>query len=187
VSSPGVRWIRTPPQRASTEVADLLQTLFVAEALQPSRCLWIISPWVSDIPVVDNTGGSFAAIDPGWAYRPVRLSEALMLLLDRGGTIVLAARPDERNESLLRALEDQAESSGHRARLHTHRAEDLHEKGLLGDGWHIGGSMNFTYSGVHLLEEAVTYTTDPTIVAETRLSYLTRWGGVPAGADADEA
>ena len=28
------------------EVAELLQTLFVLELVHPSRCFWIVSPWV---------------------------------------------------------------------------------------------------------------------------------------------
>ena len=33
---------------------DLLQMLFLSELLAPSRCLWLVSPWISDIPVIDN-------------------------------------------------------------------------------------------------------------------------------------
>ncbi len=46
--------------RLSTRhIPDLLQAIFVAELISPSRDIWIISPWISDIPVIDNQTNRF--------------------------------------------------------------------------------------------------------------------------------
>jgi phosphatidylserine/phosphatidylglycerophosphate/cardiolipin synthase-like enzyme len=36
-----------------------------------------------------------------------------------------------------------------------HIAEELHTKGILGDGYYLAGSMNFTYNGITVNEEAL--------------------------------
>ena len=46
------RQLHSTPRRY--EIPDLLQTIFAALLLSPSRNLWLVSPWISDIPVLDN-------------------------------------------------------------------------------------------------------------------------------------
>lgn len=58
-----------------------------------------------------------------------------------------------------------------------HEQEELHEKGILGDGFYLSGSMNFTFSGISLNEEAVHFIVDPAAVAENRVALFSRWGG----------
>jgi phosphatidylserine/phosphatidylglycerophosphate/cardiolipin synthase-like enzyme len=61
--------------------------------------------------------------------------------------------------------------------LRLHSADELHEKGVLGDGFYLSGSMNFTFSGISLNEEAVHYSVDPAFVAENKILFANRWGG----------
>lgn len=49
---------------ATREAELLLQNLLVAEVLYPSSELWLISPWVTDVEIVDNRTGGFASIEP---------------------------------------------------------------------------------------------------------------------------
>ena len=58
-----------------------------------------------------------------------------------------------------------------------HEQEELHEQGILGDGFYLSGSMNFTFSGISLNEEAVHFIVEPSTVAENRVIFLSRWGG----------
>ena len=160
------------------EVRELLQGIFIAELLRPSRCLWVISPWISDIAVVDNRVGTFNAINPSWGPRQVRLIEILGHLLQVGTVIRLATRPGAHNEQFIGRMR----SIANRLELAQEvfgitQTEDLHEKGLLGDDFYLSGSMNLTYNGVELLEEAVKYDTDPGVIGEARLTYFQRWGG----------
>jgi hypothetical protein len=58
-----------------------------------------------------------------------------------------------------------------------HLAEELHEKGIVGDTFYLGGSMNITYNGITINEEAVVYETSAEVVAGRRIIFKDRWGG----------
>ncbi|QDV37411.1 phospholipase D-like domain-containing protein DpdK [Tautonia plasticadhaerens] len=162
--------------RASAkQISDLLQLVFVAEFLCPSRCLWLVSPWISDIPVIDNRANGFLCFEPRWARSQVRLSQVLGRLIELGSTVHVATRPVPHNDAFLDRLRRHAEAED--LPLHLHVSEELHEKGILGDGFYLSGSMNFTFSGISLNEEAVQYSTDPAFVAENRVLHSHRWGG----------
>jgi len=169
----GGRHIHT--RLSSRQIPDLLQTIFVAEFLSPSRCIWIISPWISDIPVIDNQTNAFLAIEPSWAGARVRFSQVLAKVVDLGTTVHIATRPDEHNNSFFERLRVEVPASVRT--LNVHCVNELHEKGILGDGYYLSGSMNFTLNGISLNEEAVHYYTSPEIISETRLVFGSRWGG----------
>ena len=38
----------------------------MAELLRPSTHLWIVSPWVSDVPLIDNRARQFGTLAPDW-------------------------------------------------------------------------------------------------------------------------
>ncbi|GAA6620053.1 hypothetical protein NUACC26_058690 [Scytonema sp. NUACC26] len=44
--------------------------------------------------------------------------------------------------------------------------EELHAKGILGDGYYLAGSMNFTYNGTTVNEEALTFETSTEVIAQ---------------------
>jgi hypothetical protein len=162
--------------RASArQVPDLLQVIFAAELLCPSKCIWLVSPWISDIPVLDNRTNGFSALDPQWARTQVSLSQVLGRLLELGTTIHISTRPDDHNEGFLSRMRRFAESD--QLPLYLHSAEELHEKGILGEEYYLSGSMNFTFNGISLNEEAVHYSVDPAFVAENRIMLSERWGG----------
>jgi len=171
------RVIHRSDWRCQNEVRELLQAVFLAESLEPSRCLWLISPWVSDIPLLDNRTGAFTALEPAWSRNEIRLSEVCGSLLRQGGFIVLATRPDAHNDDLIRKLQTKAYEARAVENLVVHRAKNLHEKGLLGNGYYVSGSMNFTWNGIELLEELVRYDTAEDVIADKKLEYHNRWGG----------
>lgn len=163
--------------RCHDEVRELLQAVFVSEYVAPSRCIWLVSPWVSDIPIIDNRSGGFDSLDSSWGPRVVRLIEVLTHLVRVGGTVVIATRPVPHNAPFVEQLSAVATDLGVASNLVTVEAEDLHEKGVLGDNFYLSGSMNLTYGGVELLEETVKFDTAPEVVAQARLVYYERWGG----------
>ncbi|MBN3959439.1 phospholipase D-like domain-containing protein DpdK [Nostoc sp. NMS8] len=71
---------------SSRQIPDLLQTIFVAELIIPSQCVWLVSPWISDIPVIDNTANTFLCLEPSWSRSRIRLSQVLATLAERGTT-----------------------------------------------------------------------------------------------------
>ncbi|GAA3043205.1 hypothetical protein GCM10010464_04130 [Pseudonocardia yunnanensis] len=169
------RTLRRGHARTTDDLRSLLQTLFVAELLQPTQELWLISPWISDIAVIDNGHGGFGDLHSEWGARDIRLSEVLAQLMSAGTHVYVEVRPDERNARFLQRLQSAGAAS---AALHVRISEVLHEKGLLSDSFLLSGSMNFTYSGVRLLDELVRYDTGPSVIAEARLAFRARWNGV---------
>ncbi|MBE9200065.1 MULTISPECIES: phospholipase D-like domain-containing protein DpdK [unclassified Nodularia (in: cyanobacteria)] len=159
---------------SSRQIPDLLQTIFVAELINPSQCIWLVSPWISDIPVIDNTANTFLSLEPSWSRSRIRLSQILATLAEQGTTIYIATRPDSHNHSFLSALKLRNDGTN----CHIHITEELHAKGILGDGYYLAGSMNFTYNGITVNEEAVIYETLPEIIAEQQVIFANRWGGV---------
>src|SRR5690242_14504935 len=87
-----VRVIRS--RSGDRQLADLLQMVFGAEFILPSRCLWLVSAWVTDVPVLDNRTGAFSSVEPRWPRAQVRLSRVLLALAERGTTVHVATRPD---------------------------------------------------------------------------------------------
>jgi hypothetical protein len=48
----------------SRAVRDLLQSLFAAELISPSRKLWLFFAWISDVEILDNLARQFAVLEP---------------------------------------------------------------------------------------------------------------------------
>ena len=155
-------------------VSQLLQTIFAAELIAPSRCLWIVSPWISDVPILDNSANAFSTLAGDWPRGRIRLSAVLGLLLRRGATVRVAARPIEHNSDFLAQLRLQAAEAGNRLRIV--ETETLHEKGILGDGFYLSGSMNITYNGLTFNDEVLHFFTDAGTVATNRQFYTQWWG-----------
>ena len=106
------RDLRTTAFASREELADALQSLFVSELLLPSKPLWIVTPWVSDVPIIDNCAGRFRGLIPGLAHRWIRLGELLEHQIERGGSIVLACRPNDHNETFTGLLSRRLRSLG---------------------------------------------------------------------------
>jgi hypothetical protein len=175
-----LRSVRRSKLTSSKEVAELLQLLLVAELLYPSRTLWLVSPWISDVPVLDNTVVGFSDLEPKWGATRVRLSEVLLRLARSGTTVVVATRvADDHNKEFLGRLESLffAHHLDNEGALIVKDDADLHEKGMAGDDFHLGGSMNLTWTGIHLASEFVTLFTEPSEVQRARRSYAERYGG----------
>lgn len=160
---------------SARQIPDLLQSIFLAELLAPSHCLWLVTPWVSDIEVLDNSGGELAVLEPEWPPGPVTITSVLLRLMDLGTTVHLVTRDVPHNRRVRDRLEEAAKAR--RLRLLLHAETDLHEKGLLGDGFFLAGSMNFTFNGVSLNNESVTLTTVASEVAENHVAFRKAWGG----------
>jgi phosphatidylserine/phosphatidylglycerophosphate/cardiolipin synthase-like enzyme len=89
--------------------------------------------------------------------------------------LVLVIRQDRGNEDFAnRLVRDLGDSE--KARIRVLTRSDLHVKGLLGHGYAITGSMNFTNNGVENNEEFLCYETDPQKLAELRVEFEQAYG-----------
>ena len=159
---------------ARNTARELLQIVFAAELLAPSRSVWIVSPWLRDIPVLDNRSADFVSLDPRFPRGLVRIGAVLASLLERGTQIVIATRPDQQSREVVGALRSAAPSG----RLIYADRDELHAKGIVGDSVALVGSMNFTHNGVERLTEMLAFNTDSERVSEIRLEFAREYGGL---------
>jgi hypothetical protein len=170
------RNLRTSALSSREELADALQALFIAELMTPSRPLWIITPWISDVVVIENRAGRFTGLLPDMPRRSIRLAEILLSQMQRGGNVVVASRPDQHNLTFIDQLTQRTLEAGVGDQFTARYAVDLHEKGILTSRLLLSGSMNLTYNGLRRLEESILITDDFDAVARAGHAYEDRWG-----------
>lgn len=161
-------------QGSREEIRDLLESLFVAELMAPGPEIWLVSPWVSDLELLDNRSGAYSALDPHWPKRHITLVELLAFALKANTTtkVNVVTRPDSHNLRFCERLRRLAELDGTNQRLSIARdKEKLHSKGLIGSAFAMNGSMNFTRNGVAIFDETVQFETAPERLAELRVNF----------------
>jgi hypothetical protein len=189
IASTSTRQIFKSAATCPEEVRDLIQLLFACELLVPSRCVWLVSPWITDLAVIDNRDARFSALEPTWGARPIRLMEVLTRLADQGTVLRIAMRPASSaraNADIARKLADLKARLADPEQVNVIEREDLHTKGLLGDDYFLAGSMNFTRSGVEVWDERVVLHTDRVQVLQAMLEMHGHYPGVlPVPDEAD--
>ena len=173
----GPRQVLQTAASARKWMRELLQTIFVAELIAPSRCLWVVSPWLRDIPVLDNTTGAFQALSHDFPRSEIRLTRLLIELLERGTHIVIATRPEAGNRQVIDTLRNLVGDRQDTLRLDIHERSNLHAKGIAGDRYCLGGSMNITFNALENLTELLVLHSDPQQVETMRLTFLEEYGG----------
>lgn len=173
------RVIRKSQSNSASEAADLLAGIFAAEIASPSTCLWLVSPWISDVELIDNSAGTFQSL-ARFGKRRVRLTEVLVSLADRGSHVVIGTTSDLHNTRFVQRLE---QLSGdlrvkHRITVQVDTSEKLHTKAITGDDYALAGSMNITYNGIEVREELIDLCIDQQMVAQARMDAHDRFGGV---------
>lgn len=150
---------------------ELLQTMFLSELVQSRGHLWVVSPWISDVVMIDNRSGDFDSIGPGWGRREIRLSEVLAELMLRGSSLSVVTRPLDGNRACVNSLLRLSEEHGTSGDLGVIWRPELHTKGVVLSRSMLLGSMNLTYNGVQLNDEYVEYSIQAEDVAQTRLAF----------------
>jgi hypothetical protein len=164
----------TGPLQAKA-ISDLLQSIFVAEALCPSSPLWILSGWISDIPVIENGTREFGAIDPDWPTGKVGLTRVFRTILSKGGRVALVLRDVDQNNRFVERLSPLKREFSDQ--LWWTLGEHEHQKGIIGQDFDLAGSMNFTYRGTMVNGEHLIYRTAPEVVGARRLALADQWQG----------
>ncbi|GAF48277.1 phospholipase D-like domain-containing protein DpdK [Rhodococcus wratislaviensis] len=168
-----MRRITTHGDGPTLLASDVVQSLFVSEILSPSEDVWLLSPWISDIPVIDNRAGAFTGMFPGMTVRTILLTDALIELAKRGSHVHVVVRPDPRNTKVADKLEAAVEAI---EGIDVLEKKNLHEKALLTSRFHLHGSMNFTHYGREVNEEALVLETGTDNISRANLDYHERFG-----------
>jgi phosphatidylserine/phosphatidylglycerophosphate/cardiolipin synthase-like enzyme len=153
-------------------VKELVQLMVLVEMLNPSEEIWIVSPWISDISILDNRSGSFDVLNPEWHRREIRLSDLSLQILTGGSRIVIVTRPDEHNLTFLNVLREKVNEASLGDLLTIITREHLHTKGILTGSGLLLGSMNLTYRGFELNDEVIEYDTSNQRLAVARQSFI---------------
>jgi hypothetical protein len=153
-------------------IRELLQLMLLGELLAPGgERAWLVSPWISDIVLFDNSAGGFNAVNPEWGSREIRLIEVAVDVMARGTPLAIATSFDQHNDSLVEALRGAADQAGLADQLTIIRRQHLHTKGVLLKRGLLTGSMNLTYNGLELNDEMVIYDISAKTLAEARLNF----------------
>jgi len=161
------------------DAADVMRMLFLSELMSPSREIWLVSPWISDISIFDNKTGDFSGLCPTWANRKIRLTEVVYRLLELGALVHIVTRPVEHNDNgFLRRLDELIRGGivGENLKLLSKGREDLHIKGLLTECCILQGSMNITYNGIEVLDESISLKTGEDDVAQAYIQFRETYG-----------
>lgn len=174
------RKIRKSGEFSKDEAKHLLGSLFSLELANPSTCIWIVAPWVSDIDIIDNTAGGFPDLD-SFGNRWIKLSEVLVSLAERRTTVVVAVSAEGAKSTayFLRRLQRlfKARELDEQLIVHIDETKRLHEKAITADDYLLDGSMNFTFNGVEVRSESLELHTNPSVVREARMTAYERFGG----------
>jgi len=159
-------------QTGVATIRELLQSMFVGEILQAGERIWIVSPWISNVVVIDNRSGNFDTLNPEWSRSEIRFVDVLIALMARGSQLVVVTRNLDTNTGFLNKLRDEADRSGLDHQLTINTREDLlHTKGILLSKSLLMGSMNITYNGLEMNHEWIQFSIDPDDIASTRLEF----------------
>ncbi len=158
-------------QTGSATVRELLQSMFVGEMLGTGNRIWIVSPWVSNIVIIDNRSGNFDSLNPEWGRREVRLADVLIGFMARGTQVVLVTRDLDTNTPLVNRLREMAAMHAIDEQLIIQLDPLLHTKGILLSHSLLIGSMNLTYNGLEMNDEWIQFSVDPDDIATTRLEF----------------
>jgi len=136
-----------------------------------SQCpdtIWLVSPWVTDFDLLDNRSNNWSNLNPTWGARKVRFTELLIYAIESGCKLNLVANEDSINHAFINRLRTVITDS---ESLTIIKSESLHTKGFLTSSLWLAGSMNFTYSGIHLNQEQVQLNMSPDIILEMKLEF----------------
>lgn len=161
------RIIKSRVRSSTVQLADCLGSLLALELLAPSPDLYLISPWLSDMPLVTNQFGQYRPVVASLVAGDLGLAQVLNLLAERGMRIRIIYKSDQpQTEQFIGRLP---------ASIERRATATLHEKGLVTAQFYLRGSMNFTFSGSNLNDEAVELTTEPTQVALALAEARVQW------------
>lgn len=166
----------TTQATSRAEIRELLEGIFVSELLMPSESVWLVSPWITDIDILDNRCGQFSSLVPTWGLRRIRLSELFAHIMDQS-RVHIVTRPDAHNDSFLQKMRDLSLASDTSENLQVTIRDTLHLKGLLGQDYYLSGSMNLTYNGVEVNHEGVSLDRSPEAIAQARIHLHENYGG----------
>ena len=79
----------------------MLANLLVSLILCPQR-IYLVSPWITDFPLLDNRARVWDSINPAWGQRIVNFSELLLFSVESGCALSMVLNENRINSSFYR-------------------------------------------------------------------------------------
>lgn len=158
-------------QTAENTIKELVTLILMSEVSDPGSEVYFVSPWISNVPLLDNRNGSFDTVNPDWGHRLIRLVDITSHLITLGCTVQIVTRSDTHNRYFLSQLSEIIEDQGLLHSLRILIRDSLHTKGILTKHGVLIGSMNLTYNGFTELDEVVTYDKAEQEISQARLAF----------------
>ena len=153
---------------------EVLGSLLVSLVVSPQKDIWLVSPWLSDFDLLDNSSVSWSQIYPAWGNRIIRFSEMLLAMADTGNIVNLLT---EENESSLKFSNALSVDSTKNLRLKVQSTDTMvHIKGMLTRDWLLSGSLNYTFSGTNRNDELDGLETDGSVISDVRSEFKRIYG-----------
>jgi hypothetical protein len=149
--------------KQSQQLSTLLSNLMISLVLDPAKDLIIDSPWIQDLDLIDNRGNEYVWIFPEHERKRISLIEILYRLAQYGTKIIIHTKPDNNNNVFVDRFRAKISSEFPNCKIILNAT--THSKGIVCDNFFLGGSMNITYSGVHIAREQVRLTAEKSAIA----------------------
>jgi hypothetical protein len=155
---------------------DCLSSVLSLELMSPSPEFYLISPWLSNVVLINNRFGQFRAISRELSKDELGLIDIITLLVGRGTTVRIMCRPDhDPTQAFLSEL-----ARLKRKNIEWRQTKHLHEKGMITAHCYLRGSMNFTYAGVNLNDESIEITDNQNEIFRAQQEARVSWEGLGA-------
>lgn len=155
----------------SATIQELLQNMFVGEMLREYSDIWLVSPWISNVVLIDNRSGNFDSLNPEWGRREIQVADVLVALMVRGARVNVVTRAEDTNKAFLGRLSDLVRSHAVEDQARITIRDQLHTKGILLSRSLLLGSMNLTYNALTINDEWIEFSLDPEDLARARLEF----------------
>ena len=158
---------------------ELLQNIFISELLKPSKNpVWLVSPWMSNVAIIDNRSGCFDIINPDWRGQFVKLEDIILHMYSVDTELNIVTNKDEHNDYFLTNLKRRLSDFDKKNNIIIKQRERLHlKKCLVNDYGTISGSMNITFNGIHINDEEIIYSINRAHIDEDRQILEREYGG----------
>lgn len=138
------------------DLAALIECLLVTELTCPGDEFWLVCDSLGNAPVVDNTGGVWAGLEPAWFLEEVPLQEVLVSLLRAGlGRLEIATLSGQ--EEFLQEFDNRVRDAGLAHRLSVRARPVLETRGIVAHAGCLDGRLDFREDGVAFGGSAVRF------------------------------
>lgn len=162
------RMIKSRAPGGASRLADALASLLALELLSPGGRLYLISPRLGDIALLNSPFGQFRALMPELGRSELRLGAALGVLAARGAQVRVIYRPEDMHtESFISRLSTDVQRRA---------IERLDERGLVSERFYLRGSLEFDLGGLSAGDESVEISTDPADISRAMMDADQLWG-----------